>query len=315
MPSAAEKIKQIHPPEEGSISTKHIRGLVRRWFHSDYGFAVALALLFPAALLLWHFSARANLIGLGLVGLLGAIALFQWPMLGALYISFSLFGRLASLVPGIDTAIVVLTLLVLTIKKLLAGHLEWRFPFAARWAFLWLAWMAATLIWAANAKSGLEPLSLYIKSLLVFFLMVEAAQNYRRLISLILAALGGAVFAVLISTYTGYRFFFSGAAGELSKYVAVETTRLYGLWFDPNYFALALLALIGISFALWRTRLKWTTKLIAGGGFIAVIVGILVSLSRAALISAFIALLLCLWAERRRLRLGRWASLLEAGRQ
>ncbi len=262
-----------------------------------------MALLFPAALLLLHFSARANLIGLGLAGILGAVALFQWPMLGALYISFSLFGRLASLLPGIDTAIVVLTLAVFTIKKLLSGSLEWRFPPAARWAFLWLAWMTATLVWAANAKPGLEALSFYVKSLLVFFLIVEAAQSYRKLIYLILAALGGAFFAVLISTYTGYRFFFSGAAGELSQYVAVETTRLYGLWFDPNYFALALLALIGVSFALWRTRLKWTTKLIAVGGFVAVVVGILVSLSRAALLSAFIALLLCLWAERRRLRL------------
>lgn len=229
--------------------------------------------------------------------------MFQWPMLGALYISFSLFGRLASIVPGIDTAIVVLTLAVFATKKLLSGNLEWRFPNAARWAFLWLAWMTATLVWAANAKPGLEALLLYVKSLLVFFLIVEAAQNYRKLISLILAALGGAAFAVLISAYTGYRFFFSGAAGELSQYVAVETTRLFGLWFDPNYFALALLALIGVSFALWRTRLKWTTKLIAAGGFVSVVVGILVSLSRAALLSAFIALLLCLWAERRRLRL------------
>lgn len=261
-----------------------------------------LALLFVAALIFWHFSPWARLVGLGLAGVVGAAALLQWPILGVLYTSFSVFGHLARLLPGIDTAVVLLTLSAFAARKLLRWDPVWRFPATARWAVLWLAWLVASIAWAASTEEGLQTLSLMLKGFLVFLVVLEAAHSYRRIVHLTLAALAGALFAVVITTYTGYRFFFGGAAGELSQYMAVETTRLYGLWFDPNYFALALLALVGLALALWRTRLAPAIRLFGAAGFAAVLVGIVVSLSRAALLSAAVALVACLWAERKRLR-------------
>jgi O-antigen ligase len=265
--------------------------------------AVLLALFFVAALLFWHFSPRASLVGLGLAGLVGAAALLQWPILGVLYTSFSLFGHLARLLPGIDTAIVILTLSAIAARKLLRWDPAWRFPATARWVVLWLAWMVASIAWGESTEQGLETLALMLKGFLVFLVVLEAADSYRRIIHLTLAALAGALFAVITASYAGYRFFFGGAAGELSNYMAVETTRLYGLWFDPNYFALALLALMGLALALWRTRLAPPIRFIGVAGFAAVLVGVVVSLSRAALLSALVGLVACLWVVRKRLRI------------
>lgn len=279
------------------------RDLPRRWLKTEYGLAVGLAVAFLAALIVWRFAPQARLIGLALAGAVGAAALVQWPILGAFYVSFSTFGRLASLFPGIDTAIVILTLSAYAARKLLSWEPTWRFPPALRWAGLWLAWMVASIVWAEDSAVALYTLTLYLKSFLVFVLILEAARDHRRIVHLTSAAVAGAVFAVAVSAVTGYRFFFTGAAAELSRVVAVEKTRLYGLWFDPNYFALALLALMGLTFALWRTRLSGAVRAIAAVGFAAVVAGIVFSLSRAAMLSACMGLVACLWYEHRRLRI------------
>ncbi|MFH1010698.1 MAG: O-antigen ligase family protein [bacterium] len=276
---------------------------LRRWLQSESGLALTLVLFFLALVVLWQYSGRGNILSLGLAGVIAAGALLQWPILGALYISFSIFGRVASFVPGIDTAIVVLTLLAYMARKLLDKDPTWRFPASARWALLFIAWLAASITWAENAREGMQALVMYLKSFLIFLLVLEAAQDYRRVLSLIYAALAGAVFATLIAVYTGYRFFFSGAAAELSRVVTIQTTRLYGQWFDANYFALALLALIGVAFGLWRSHTARAWKLAAGAGFASVVLGIVLTLSRAGMLSAFIAFLFLLRAERRRLRI------------
>jgi O-antigen ligase len=273
---------------------------LRRWLRTDFGLGLSLGLLFLAAMIVWQFSGRGNILALAFVGLIGAAILLQWPFLGALYISFSLFARMASILPGTDTAIVILTLLSYGFRKLLAGNLSWRFPASARWAVLLIAWLALSITWAQSAANGVAALVMYLKSLLLFFVVLEAAQNYRKIIHLIYAALAGGILSALISAYTGFRFFFGGAAAQLSTMVAVENTRLYGQWYDPNYFALALLALLGIAFSLWRTGWRPVARVFAAAGFVFVTIGIVLSLSRGAILATLVALALCLWVERRR---------------
>jgi O-antigen ligase len=60
---------------------------------------------------------------------------------------------------------------------------------------------------------------------------------------------------------------------------------------------------MGLALALWRTRLAPAVRFVGVAGFAAVLVGIVVSLSRAALVSALVALVACLWAVRKRLRI------------
>lgn len=265
--------------------------------------AAAVTLLLVVAIVLLHFSGRANLIGLGLAGVIAVAVIFQWPFLGALYSSFSLFGGIAGFLPGTDTIIVLLTLSAFVGRKLLSADPVWRFPAAARWAILLIAWSTATVAWAVSTEKAMDILVLYLKSFLLFLVILEAAQSYGRIVLLTLAALLGVLVSVSVAAYGGLQFFFGGAAAELSHHVAVETTRLFGVWFDPNYFALALLTLIGLSLAIWRTRLTFGARCLAVLGFSALLIGIVLTLSRGGLLSAVLALVFCVWAERRRLRL------------
>jgi len=265
--------------------------------------AVAVTLLLVVAVVLLHFSGRANLIGLGLAGAMAVAVIFQWPFLGALYSSFSLFGGIAGFFPGTDTIIVLLTLSAFIGRKLLSADPVWRFPAAARWAILLVAWSTATIAWAVSTEKAMEILIFYLKSFLLFFLILEAAQSHRKIVLLSLSALVGVLVSVSVAAYSGLRFFFGGAAVALSQHVAVETTRFFGVWFDPNYFALALLTLLGLSLAIWRTRLTLGARFLALLGFSTVLIGIALTLSRGGLLSAILALLFCFWAERRRLRL------------
>jgi uncharacterized membrane protein YwzB len=137
--------------------------------------------------------------------------------------------------------------------------------------------------------------SLYIKTIIVFIVMVNALRTERRLRAMILLAL-------VTGTIMSITALLDYSAGKTEVYVDRATVAISNMFGEPNSLAMQLVIMIPIALALSLSSSNVFKKLLYLGGSLAMIAGVFATFSRGGFLGLVAAGLVLTWKLGRRNR-------------
>jgi hypothetical protein len=281
----------------------------RGWGHrlqlflsSQWGLAIATALLFVVGWLLWENWSRAHLFAMGLGGLLAGGLLFVYPILGISLAAFTMVSNVTEYIPGSLTPILLLTLGIVIVKKLLSGDTNWTVTPFTKIAILFAIVHLVSAVWAGSYRY-FEWGNFY-RIILILIVFTEVVKTRQDFLMVILAAQAGTIMTGIMTVQSAADFYMTGAAEELAGNVGyIDQSRFFGIWDEPNLMALTQVPVLGMSIVLMRTRMAFWMRLISFTAVCAGLVTVMLSLSRGAALCTLLLLLTIAIADKHRLRI------------
>lgn len=155
-------------------------------------------------------------------------------------------------------------------------------------AFIFLAWLALTSLWATRASLSLGQLRWYGLSLFVYFGVVVTARSVRDLRRVLLAYIAGALITTLIGL-AGVNAGSDGTFQHAGTQVAQTMGRVQGATGDPNVFAAALISAIALAGGVALTSRVPFARLVVLPVLAVLLLGAAESQSRGGIIAAVVS--------------------------
>lgn len=269
--------------EQSQATANHPQEWFKRILNSQYALAGFSGCVVLTSWYLWLHWSRAPIAALGLVGAIAGGFLFAYPVLGASLAAFLMLSNLTEFVPGSVSPLLAVTLLVVVIKKIMAGDTSWVVTKFVKWGMMFLLIHMLSILWAGSYR--FLDWSAFYRVALIALLMSEVVKTPKDFIIVILGAQAGAILTGILTVHSAAEFYLTGAADAISGSVAkIESSRFFGIWFEPNTMALSQVPVVGLSLVLMRTRIGFWLRLISMAALGAGLVTIMLSLSRGAML-------------------------------
>jgi hypothetical protein len=253
------------------------------------GLAVALAVVL--AWFSYMYVGRIALVAMGLCTIPFMMALFRYPIIGAVAVAFLTTAMPTYVMPMIPTAILLITLFAIVVNKLFSGRLTWRFTSFAEWSLLLFVWLLTTVLWVNSydyARSGT-----HYMAVLVVLVFVEVVRTPRQFLWVTVAAGLGMAVTWGTTLYGIYEFLTTGLASQVvSNANDVRNARFYGFWNNPNALAYSMIPFVALCFGMMSFAKSKGLRLLLGACTIAGFVTILMTLTRGALLATFVMILM-----------------------
>ncbi|MDD5088840.1 MAG: O-antigen ligase family protein [bacterium] len=266
---------------------------------SEILLASVLAGLMISAVLANMYFSRMALIALCFLGIIFILLLFQSPVLGAYFIAVAHTSPFWAYHRRIVLFVMLASLMISLAKKFLAGKPILRISPSLKWYLPFIAWFAATIMWAGTYDDLNIFNFTYI--LVLMIVLTELIRTPRELAIWIFASLVGVAISA-IWTLVGMLDFFAG--GQVVEAIAVagstENVRFYGGWGNPNEMAQSLVPALGFGLAFLRTRVSNLLRFFTWSCLILGVLAVAAAMSRGAMLSLAIIYLMVSFADRHR---------------
>jgi len=189
--------------------------------------------------------------------------------------------------------------LIVMVDACILKRREFRFSIQGAWAIIFAATLVASIVFSVNAAVSLASLRQYFRLFLLYFLITNVITTRAWLYRLIYVLMGAAIALLVFSIIDNWSFRTYGlpiayklglaganAEGVEALFYGRDPNRLYGAFgstADVNFFALILATSLPILFSFIGSKKK-AAAAFSGLSSLAAIVGILLSLSRGALL-------------------------------
>ena len=151
-------------------------------------------------------------------------------------------------------------------------------PRQALWWTLFVSWGAVTVLWAIEPQPAAIRLSTAVSLLAVFLVVLSTNISRDELRNIALFVVAGACAAALFTSYQFYR--------GVDYHGAIRGSLMVGgTGADPNYFAASLLLPLSLAVNGFLTPRKWLARTAWLGATVIIAFGILVTMSRGALVA------------------------------
>lgn len=255
--------------------------------------------IFVLSLLLFMFWSRATLFAVSIVGLLGIVAVYCFPILGTIFIAIGHATPLYANHPKLMLLAMGTTILLLYIRRVFIGNPTITIVPAMKWLLLIFAWSTFAILWAQK-YDRFFPLE-FLWVLLIVLTTTETIRSTHDIVFVVIAALLGGLYSSIMTFVDSYSFFVSGmAAATVVVTGGIEKIRFYGGWGGPNELGQALVPIVGLSYAILRTHSSKLLRIVIGICMVANILAIMITLSRGAMLCLAIQTGIILWAEKSR---------------
>ncbi len=277
----------------------------------ELALGVGLGIAATALYWLWNFWGRSFQVAVALVAFSFLIMLIRYPSLGGFLFGFVLLSGVPIFVPGITSAFFAVMLLILVVRKSIQSDATWRMTtFVAIFA-LFAVWFQVSGLWVEQHNE--YNWILVYRVLLGILILQELIKSVSDYIFFIVGAACGMIITAGSAIVSAYQFYTSGAAEQVAGAVAdIGKARFYGHWPDPNLMAITLVAFLGLTIALWRSRIAWPVRWLMAVASCLTIFATMISLSRGGMLGCFIVIFMMIVSERRKLLLLTLFSLLFA---
>lgn len=226
-----------------------------RWLHVVVLIALSLVLLWPVQVTLGLFALLVPFDTISVVG--------QGEQ-----------GTTLTFVVGGATALVLL-LVGLGCNRLVAP------PRAARWWILFIAWSAATTLWAIDPEAAWQRLPTALGLLLLYLVAVSVRVTATELSWVSLLAIVGGCAASLYAVSQFYSGVFYGASMRGSLVAGNRQD-------DPNQFAVTLLLPVSLALGRFVSTRGWMRRAVLIAAVSVMGLGVFVTMSRGALLALFV---------------------------
>ncbi len=263
----------------------------------------AIGLLFGglaiALLLVWLFWGRAIQLAILLAAAGSLVAMLRYPEISSFLTGLILVANLGAFIPGSTSGFFALALFVLIVRKLVSSVVHWRFGAIVLAASLFIAYYQASVLWADETYFyNWNPILRVPIAVLVVSDLVASRRHY---LALFFGCAVGMTFTSISAMRTAVEFYTSGVADEIAGQVnSIETSRFFGHWPDPNIMSMTLTTFLGGVFGLWRSRINVYLRTLMFVAVVTSVAAVVISLSRAGLLTCIIVLLMMTAVERKR---------------
>ncbi|MBU0509969.1 O-antigen ligase family protein [bacterium] len=236
---------------------------------------------------------------IAVAALFGGLFLFKYPFWGAVGVAFAAGSNVSSFLPSVVSPIILLSLSAVLARKLLRSELSVYMPPVFLWGILLFTWHTTTILWG-GAYDQIQPLH-YVRLILIMLAVLWCIETPKQLIIVMAAAALGIVFSVAVTIHGLIGFFSSGALVQSEAAAGrVSEARFFGTWTDPNIMGQSIVPILALCFAFFRSRLSFWLRCLAVVTMVVGILGVLLSLSRGAMVLTATALVLMVWADKYR---------------
>lgn len=258
-----------------------------------------VAVVMIMAWLLWG---RAFQLSLALLAAGIALMMLRYLAISAVGAGFIVVAGFGYYVPGSTSAFFGGVLLILITRKLIARDLSWRLGSFMIAAGSYVIYYQSTAIWVDQLNFLHWHLILrVIPAIVVISELIDTPKKY---VLFFIGCALGMTFTSVSAISTAAEFYTSGVADQLAGTVqSIESSRFFGHWPDPNIMSMTLTAFLGGVIGLWRSQVSAPIRILMLLATITTIAAVLLSLSRAGLISCAVVVLMMLWVERKRFSL------------
>jgi hypothetical protein len=286
-----------------------IQTRLSRLTHSQLAMGLIVAVIAIASWYLWQNWGRTQLLAMGIGGIAFIGLMYSYPVIGAALAAFLMISNLQIFLPSSLSALLLLTLVIIIIRKLVSGDMSWTVTPFTILGMLFIVFHLCSALWAGSYRYF--EWTPFLRIALIIIVFSEAVKTRRDFLIVLLAAQTGALLTGYMTVRSAAEFYLTGAADKLAQSVGyIEQSRFFGIWDEPNMMALSQAPVIGISLVVMRTRMSFWIRLIsffaAGAGMVTV----MLSLSRGATLCTILLLLAVASADRHRYRIAVGVALL-----
>lgn len=258
-----------------------------------------VGLIAVAAILAWLYWGRALQFAVAMSAAAFGLYYLRYLEIPIVLLGFLMTSNIANYVPGSTSAFMILTLVVLILRKSLVGDLNWRLGPLVVVALIFIGYFQTTGLWAEQTTN--YGWSLLYRVIPVLILVGELMSSPRHHLWFFIGIAFGMLFTSVSTIKTAFEFYTMGVADAIAGSVSsIETTRFYGHWPDPNIMSMTLTAFLGGIVAYWRSNQHYLIRALMMGTFVITVAAILMSLSRAGLVGIVIVVAMMIAGERRR---------------
>jgi O-antigen ligase len=267
--------------------------------HRQTVLGLAFGLIFGIGWLVWANWSRAEVFAIVLAGIPPALVLLRRPVVGLALLAFSLTSYLSAFVPHVFILSLMLTLAATVYNKAQNGDYNWTFPPFVGWSLLLYCWIPFTILWTKN-YDYLRPV-LVIQIIPFMLLMPELIRTPQHVRQVLLALGAGMIFTAVSSVYGVYTLFASGMAIQVAGSVqALQVARYTGHWTQANDIGHTLMPFMLLFLPFIRRSENFWMRAMFAASFFSGLVAIILSLSRAALLSLALGLAIVIYNSRYR---------------
>jgi len=264
------------------------------------GLLVAAALI--GGLLLWAHEGRFALVLLWAGAAASALLVYCFPIIATVIVAFIVASNVVAYMPHSTAPVLVVGLAAVVARKLLQRDLSFRITAFLKWTFLFFAWEVVSAAWAPSYDQF--AVSTILRNVLIILLVTWSLKKPWHYIAVILAAGIGVVFSTGSAAHEMITFFRFGATQAGSEvFREVEKARFFGGWTGPNIMGHSAVPFVLLAYAVVRTKVRFLWRLCTALVIVTGTAGVLLSLSRGAMLSMALALLLLLFADKHRWKL------------
>lgn len=255
-----------------------------------------------ALFFIWSFWGRAFQAALALVGVTLLFVMLRYPAIGSAMFGFIMLSGAPAYIPKLTVLFYAGMIAILFTRKLITGESTWRLtPFIAMTA-VFIAWFQVTGLWVEQYNN--YNWALVYRVLLGLLILSELISDVQDYVVFAIGAAVGMLVTSVSAIVSAYRFYTTGAAEQIAGAVAnIEQARFYGYWLDPNIMSITLVTFLGLTIALWRSRISWPIRWLMAAAAVLSVLATFISLSRAGMIGCLIVVILMLAVERKRILL------------
>ncbi|MCB1059518.1 MAG: O-antigen ligase family protein [Calditrichaeota bacterium] len=274
----------------------------KKFLRLDWTTGLAIGLISIVAVFAWFFWGRAFQFVVALSVATFGLLYLRYLEIPILVLGFLLTSNIANYIPGSTSVFMILTLMVLILRKLLVGDLKWRFGPLIIASLIFIAYYQSTGLWVDRTEYFSWELIYRVVPVLI--VVSELFSTPRHHVWFFVGIAFGMLFTSLSTIRTAFEFYTTGAADQIAGSVGyIESTRFYGHWPDPNIMSMTLAAYLGGVIAFWRSKLHFLIRALMLATLVTTVAAILMSLSRTGLVGVVIVVAMMLAVERRRLLL------------
>jgi len=164
---------------------------------------------------------------------------------------------------------------------------------------LFVSYYQATGLWAQ--QTFFYSWNLVVRVLIATLVMSDLISSERHYVALFVGCAIGMTFTSVSAIRTAAEFYTSGVADQIAGQVtSIESSRFFGHWPDPNIMAMTLTTYLGGVFGLWRSRINLYLRAIMLIAVVTSVAAVILSLSRAGLLTCLTVVVLMIAVERKR---------------
>lgn len=280
------------------MAVSAVKSLPRTKFEWTVGLSVAcIAVAVALASLFWGRAIPAA-IAIAAGGVF--IAMLRYLEIASFLTGVVLVANLGAFIPGSTTGFFAAVLLILLVRKAMSFDTNWRIGAIVLASCLFITYYQVTGLWVD--QTTFYSWKLVERVILAIIVVSELVSTPRHYITLFVGCAVGMTFTSISAMRTATEFYMSGVADQIAGQVnSIESSRFFGHWPDPNIMAMTLTTFLGGVFALWRSRVHIMIRTVALIAVVTSVAAVIISLSRAGLLTCLTILLLMTAVERRRL--------------